>query len=234
MGKRRGPWQDGGRAWQRLNGWDQDGPSANPGHPDDGLAAVQALADIGLVRRLLDQAELGAVRTARRHGRSWAEIATKLGVTRQSAWERWRDLDDVTTAPEPTETASGPEAAVVAAATAGMIERGARKLRRQSTVVVPNVIGRSWADARRVLHESGLVGVGPGHEALSPVAPSSPGSVITDQSPESGATVPPGSLVTLWSGPSGGSAGDREPRQPKPSPKSAQEMRYEPTDEAIG
>ena len=28
------------------------------------------------------------------HGKSWAEIATHLGVTRQSAWERWRDLDD--------------------------------------------------------------------------------------------------------------------------------------------
>lgn len=35
-----------------------------------------ALADVGLVRHLLDQAELVAVRTARRHGKSWAEIAT--------------------------------------------------------------------------------------------------------------------------------------------------------------
>lgn len=57
-------------------------------------AAIAALRDIGLVRRLTDQAELVSVQTARRHGRSWAEIATALGVTRQSAWERWHELDD--------------------------------------------------------------------------------------------------------------------------------------------
>lgn len=94
MGKARNPWQDGRRAWQRLNGWHQEGASATPGHPDDGEVALNALADVGLVRHLLDQAELVAVRTARRHRKSWAEIATKLGVTRQSAWERWRDLDE--------------------------------------------------------------------------------------------------------------------------------------------
>jgi len=55
---------------------------------------MQALGDIRLVRELLDQAEMGAVRAARTEGRSWAEIATVLGVTRQSAWERWRDLAD--------------------------------------------------------------------------------------------------------------------------------------------
>ena len=46
------------------------------------------------MRRLLDQAELAAVRAARGRAKTWAEIATRLGVTRQSAWERWRDLDD--------------------------------------------------------------------------------------------------------------------------------------------
>jgi hypothetical protein len=55
---------------------------------------MQALGDIRLVRELLDQAEMGAVRAARAGGRSWAEIAAVLGVTRQSAWERWRDLAD--------------------------------------------------------------------------------------------------------------------------------------------
>jgi hypothetical protein len=94
MGKGRSPWQDGRRAWRRLNGWHQDGPSPTPGRPDDGELALKALADVGVVRHLLDRAELVAVRTARRHGKSWAEIATLLGVTRQSAWERWRDLDD--------------------------------------------------------------------------------------------------------------------------------------------
>jgi hypothetical protein len=48
---------------------------------------------------MLDQAESAAVRAAGLHGKPWAEIATQLGVTRQSAWERWRDLDD---APRPT------------------------------------------------------------------------------------------------------------------------------------
>lgn len=55
---------------------------------------MTALGDIRLVRGLLDQAEMGAVRAARRDSRPWAEIATMLGVTRQSAWERWRDLVD--------------------------------------------------------------------------------------------------------------------------------------------
>jgi DNA-binding Lrp family transcriptional regulator len=56
-------------------------------------AAERALQDIRLVRALLQQAELNAVRTARSGGASWAEVATMLGISRQSAWERWRDLD---------------------------------------------------------------------------------------------------------------------------------------------
>jgi hypothetical protein len=55
---------------------------------------MKALGDIRLVRGLLDKVEMGAVRAARREGRSWGEIATMLGVTRQSAWERWRDVAD--------------------------------------------------------------------------------------------------------------------------------------------
>src|SRR5437763_14797109 len=89
MARGDGPWQEGRRAWERLTAWSQE-----RGHPDDGDAALTALSDLGSVRRALDQAELVAVRTARRHRKAWAEIATRLGVTRQSAWERWRDLDD--------------------------------------------------------------------------------------------------------------------------------------------
>jgi hypothetical protein len=55
---------------------------------------MSALQDIRLVRGLLDQAELGAVRTARQCGKSWAEIGTMLGMTRQSAWERWHDDEE--------------------------------------------------------------------------------------------------------------------------------------------
>jgi DNA invertase Pin-like site-specific DNA recombinase len=79
-------WEQARQAWRRLAA-----NSERPGGDDDGLAS---LSDIGVVRRMLDQAELAAVRTARLSGKSWAEIATHLGITRQSAWERWRDLDD--------------------------------------------------------------------------------------------------------------------------------------------
>lgn len=53
---------------------------------------MKALADIRLCRDLLQQAEMVAVQTARRHGKSWAEVSTMLGVARQSAWEKWHDL----------------------------------------------------------------------------------------------------------------------------------------------
>ncbi|MBE8522008.1 hypothetical protein ILP97_31755 [Amycolatopsis sp. H6(2020)] len=44
------------------------------------------------MRTLLDTAELNAVATARRHNRSWAEIATALHLSKQAAWEKWHDL----------------------------------------------------------------------------------------------------------------------------------------------
>jgi hypothetical protein len=94
MSRGRAPWQDGRRAWQRLNGWHNEDPQAVPGHPDDGDAALAALVDVHLVRGLLDRAELVAVRTARRHEKSWTDVATMLHMTRQSAWERWRDIDN--------------------------------------------------------------------------------------------------------------------------------------------
>jgi PASTA domain len=232
MARDKGPWQDGRRAWERLNGWHQDSPSATPGHPDNGVGAVEALADIGLVRHLLDQAELVAVRTARRHGKSWAEIATKLGVTRQSAWERWRDLDDE---PNAQTGETGPEAAIDAAVSE-LTERQAREHRRESSIKVPNVIGLTWDAARLLLLEHRLVAVGPDPDGPPLAAIGWPSGTVTDQSPESGAKVPPGSPVTLWldAGAGGGSAGVREPRRPKPSPRGAREMRYEPSDEAVG
>src|ERR1700722_8788046 len=126
-------WDQARQAWRRLAA-----SSEWASEDDDGLAA---LSDIGVVRRMLDQAELAAVRTARRHDKSWAEIATKLGVTRQSAWERWRDLDDV---PSPQLTEPSLESELVAAK------------RRRATIAVPNVIGLSWDDAGEVLRGCGL------------------------------------------------------------------------------
>ncbi len=233
MGKDRSPWQDGRRAWERLNGWHQDDPSASPGHPDDGHGALAALADIGLVRRLLEQAELGAVRTARSHGKSWAEIATRLGVTRQSAWERWRDLDEAASPSAPVESPREGALRAEAEAAAAVVKQAARDRRRRSSTVVPNVVGMTWGRAREVLFDKGLVAVGSDPDGPPPTALGWPGAVVTDQSPESGAKVPTGSSVTLWVERGGGS-GVREPRRPRPTPRAARGMVDETSDEAVG
>ena len=88
----RSAWQDGRQAWERLSGWHRPAPpsSVERGTPE----AEKALADIRLVRSLLDMAELNAVRAARQSGASWTDVATMLGVSRQSAWERWREVDE--------------------------------------------------------------------------------------------------------------------------------------------
>jgi DNA invertase Pin-like site-specific DNA recombinase len=46
------------------------------------------------IRQKCDATELRTVKLAREAGMSWTEIATALGVTRQSAWERWHELDE--------------------------------------------------------------------------------------------------------------------------------------------
>ena len=206
-------WEQARQAWRRL--------AAAGGRPrdDDGL---DALSDIGVVRRLLDQAELAAVRAARVHGKSWAEIATHLGVTRQSAWERWRDIDD--------SPGAGAESTILADAASHLVKMRAQEQRRASKVKVPNVVGREWLDAREVLAGEGLVAI-----TAQPDTPPDPGSrgwVVTDQSPESGAMVTAGSVVRLWLR-GDGDAGVREPRRPRPTPRSAREMLPEPHDEAI-
>jgi hypothetical protein len=92
----RAPWQDGRRAWNRLNGWHHWSPAPPLGStkPQGIEEALSALGDIRLVRGLLDEAEAGAVRAARLGGSSWSEIGAKLGTSRQAAWERWHDLND--------------------------------------------------------------------------------------------------------------------------------------------
>ncbi len=242
MGKDRGQWHAGRRAWARLNGWHQDSPTASPGHPDDGSGALEALADIGLLRHLLEQAELVAVRTARKHGKSWAEIATKLGVTRQSAWERWRELDEqpvISHEHLPISSLDPPmpdlPMAVAVSRAASEISDAARESRRRSTVRVPHVVGLAWDDAVRVLVGQRLVAVGQDPDGPPLPLTASPSGVVSDQSPESGAAVPTGSTVTLWIERGDGSAGVREPRRPKPSPRSArEEPPHEIAEEAVG
>lgn len=232
MGRRRGPWADGHRAWARLAGW-----QARPGSSTDGAAALDAMDDIGTLRRLLDQAELAAVRSARRHGRSWAEIATRLGITRQSAWERWRELDDdVTAGPvEPLEAAAG---AVLSDVGAGLADEAAteqaRLARRRGRVVVPNVVGMTWDDARLALIRAGLTMASADPDGPPLAALGWPNVRVVDQVPEAGAKIPAGSPVRLWLERGGGSAGVREPRRPSPAPPSDHEWRNEPSGEAVG
>lgn len=125
-------WEQARQAWRRL--------ATNSGRPRDDDDGLDALSDVGVVRRMLDQAELAAVRAARVHGKSWAEIATHLGVTRQSAWERWRDLDD----------SPGAESTVLADAASHLVKTRAQEQRRASKVRVPNVVapGSSPTKAR--------------------------------------------------------------------------------------
>lgn len=59
---------------------------------------LYTLTSIRDVRAKVDRSELETVRIARQLGISWTEIATALGVTRQSAWERLREMDVETVA----------------------------------------------------------------------------------------------------------------------------------------
>ena len=218
MGKRRGPWDDGHRAWTRLTAWQ----SSRQGGTDQsaGDDALDAMADIGILRRLLEQSELAAVRTARRHRKSWAEIATQLGITRQSAWERWRELDDDEPLPESTEMTRD--------AVLDMPPEPAA-LRRRGSVVVPNVVGMAFSEAISALFHANLLAMNADPDAN---AMTWGDRNVVDQIPEAGAKVPKGTQVRLWleARGNGGSAGVREPRRPSPTPKSGYEWRDEYTE----
>lgn len=216
------PWVEGRRAWSRLSEWIQYDGDARGAHLHDGDGALLALGDVGLVRRLLDQAEFEAVRTARLQSRSWSEIAVRLGVTRQSAWERWRDVDD---APPARESRRDP---IESAAVDLTVQ--ARERRRRGTVDVPNVVGMPWAEATELLRVNRLAGIGP--DGPLQAALGSTHAVVVDQSPEAGAKVSPGSSVTLWVERGGGS-GVREPRRPRPDPLTGVKARDEITDQAV-
>lgn len=197
-------WAEAGRVWERLRRW-------LAGRED---GALDALSDVAALRRLLDEAELAAVRAARAAGRSWAEIATMLGVTRQSAWEKWRDLDEAPAGP-----AADARGAVLSRAAAAVA-------RRRGTVAVPNVVGMRWENARSVLRQHELIATGADPDG-------SPDAVITDQTPEAGARVAAGTTIRLWFD-RGGGTGVREPRRPHPEPRAGRAMRDEVTDEAVG
>jgi len=206
-------WSDGYEAWKRLRRWHERGTA-------EGDAALDALSDVGALRRLLDEAVLAAVRAARGRTKSWAEIATRLGVTRQSAWERWRDLDDVR--PAADEAAAGLWAATEEAAT----ELVAAAL-DEPPVAVPDVVGLEWETARRVLAAARLVAV-----SADPDGPP-PGGVVVEQKPGAGERVEPRSSVRLWLGRGPGDAGVREPLHPRPTPRATGGAIDETTGQAI-
>jgi hypothetical protein len=225
VGKGSSAWRAGRKTWEHLASW-----HAQRSTHADGESALDALDDIATLRRLLDQCELEAVRIARKSGRSWAEIATHLGVSRQSAWERWRDLDESTPASSSISEDESPRADIdelIESAATALVLENTRERRRRGTVRVPNVIGLSWKDARTKLGAAGLVATGSDPDGAPITMHGWPRGTVTDQSPESGAKVPPGAPVRLWLDEGEGGAGVREPRRPVPQPRVARALKYD-------
>jgi DNA-directed RNA polymerase specialized sigma24 family protein len=54
---------------------------------------VDALPALAALSAELDAAIADAVTGLRAHGYSWAEIATRLGITRQAAHQRWHSAN---------------------------------------------------------------------------------------------------------------------------------------------
>jgi hypothetical protein len=190
----RDAWREARAAWERL---------AVP--PASGEGALDALSDIGVVRRSLDQAELEAVRAARRDRKSWAEIATRLGVSRQSAWERWKDLDDEP-APAPPD---------------------------RTRVTVPNVVGMSWPLAQHRLIEEHLHPVIADPAPMPFLGPEAADFRVVEQKPVAGERVASHSEVTVWLYRGPGSAGDRAPLEPRPDPRARRGAVDEETGESV-
>ena len=86
---------------------------------------------------------------------------------------------------------------------------------------MPSVIGMSFDKAVDLLTAVGLVAMSEDF-----------GGVVTDQIPEAGARVPSGSMVRLWIERDGGS-GVREPRRPRPNPRSGRALPPELSDDAV-
>jgi hypothetical protein len=89
------PWQNGRRAWERLNGAHRLNPSPAQVTEHMSTWSLESLRDLALVRSLLGMAEVNVVRIARLNGHSWAVIAAHLGVSREEAIARWGDDAEV-------------------------------------------------------------------------------------------------------------------------------------------
>ncbi len=85
----------------------------------------------------------------------------------------------------------------------------------------PDVTGLSCAEAAALLQAGGWIGLC--HNAGGTPMPLTAelSGTIVDQVPKAGAARRAGSSITVWIENGGGSAGDREPRRPKPTPRAA-------------
>ena len=59
---------------------------------DPKVDPLEVLTVSGMYQRYFDAVQREAVRVARAEGRSWADIADAAGITKQSAWEKWKDV----------------------------------------------------------------------------------------------------------------------------------------------
>lgn len=57
-------------------------------------SATEALGHVASLKRELETVEAITVKNARLDGATWQDIATILGVTRQSAWNKYRNVDE--------------------------------------------------------------------------------------------------------------------------------------------
>ena len=57
------------------------------GHEADPL---EVLATAAMYDRYFQEVQSRAVKVLRKEGRTWQEIADAVGVTKQSAWQKWR------------------------------------------------------------------------------------------------------------------------------------------------
>jgi PASTA domain len=230
----RDPWPEGRDAWNRLDGWDHAGPVGEAAGSSAGDAALDALSDLGVVRRLLDQTELAAVRAARANRKSWAEIATRLGMTRQSAWERWRDLDgDEPSRASRAPARTGDEPSEARGAGRRAVDEAARHAAAALTAVVPDVGGLSWEDARETLLREHLVAVNADPDLPPFLGWELSGYVVVDQKPGAGTRVALHSPVTLWLERGPGPAGVRSPLKPPPPLKTIRGAVDEATGESV-
>lgn len=80
-------------SWYRLYRGQVPSSSTTLGRESAPSRALDALADIEMIRQMLEEVELAGVTSARVNGDSWTQIGRAIGTTKQSAWEKWREID---------------------------------------------------------------------------------------------------------------------------------------------